>query len=217
MKRTSLIIIITAIITITLYYWGQRVHVYVFKPLTTALIIILAMQGAFKSRKKYGYLVTIGLVFCLVGDVFLMLPGKTFIKGLFSFLIAHLFFIAAFLTEGFYITWYVLLILGLTGTIIFTILLSSLNGLLWPVLFYLSVILFMAWQAIEQRVHIPAKNKTFAAIGSILFLTSDSFLAFNKFHVSLPLSHLLILSTYYAAIYFLALSIHNPAVKSLNK
>ncbi len=211
MKRTSLIIFITAIITISLYYWGQRIHVYFFKPLTTALIILLAAQGAFKTRNKYGYLVTIGLVFCIMGDVFLMLPGKTFIKGLSSFLIAHLFFIAAFLTEGFYITWYILLILGLTGTIIFAIFFPSLNGLLWPVLFYLSAILFMAWQAIEQCVHIPAKNKTFAAIGSILFLTSDSFLAFNKFHTSLPLSHFLILATYYAAIYFLALSVHDPA------
>ena len=34
------------------------------------------------------------LVFSLVGDVLLMLPGNTFIPGLASFLVAHVFYIA---------------------------------------------------------------------------------------------------------------------------
>src|ERR1700754_1832951 len=68
---------------------------FVFKPLTTLLVIAYAWpRGAGVPRQQH--LVRIGLVLSLVGDVFLLWPKEGFLPGLVSFLLAHLAYIAAF-------------------------------------------------------------------------------------------------------------------------
>ena len=59
-------------------------------------IILIAVQASFNNLSRYAGFILAGLVFSLAGDVFLMLPSDQFMAGLVSFLIAHLFYIAAF-------------------------------------------------------------------------------------------------------------------------
>jgi uncharacterized membrane protein YhhN len=68
---TSLAAITTAI-DIEAVYFGPRTNVYIFKPLTTALIIAIALtvEG---ERRGYRRLIVAGLCFSLVGDVLLIL------------------------------------------------------------------------------------------------------------------------------------------------
>jgi iron(III) transport system permease protein len=87
---------ISAFIHIRAEYRGPRRNVYIFKPLTTSLIILTALLLPDAVPAPYKWLIIAGLLFSLGGDVFLMLPQDRFVFGLVSFLIAHLFYIAAF-------------------------------------------------------------------------------------------------------------------------
>ncbi len=68
------------------------------------------------------------------------------------------------------------------------------------VIAYIAVILTMGWTAIKT-------GSKFATIGALLFIASDSYLSINKFVMPLPLSHEVIMLTYYSAQLLIALSI----------
>ena len=94
------LLIVIIFISASLYIYSDFIKnqtlKYIFKPLTTILIIILAIIHHSESTNLYGYLIITGLVFSLIGDVYLMLPIDKFIHGLAAFLIAHIFYIVAF-------------------------------------------------------------------------------------------------------------------------
>ena len=69
---------------------------YLYKPMTTAMILSLAARAAPLPSIGYRRAVVAGMLFSLAGDVFLMLPQDLFVPGLVAFLLAHLCFIAAF-------------------------------------------------------------------------------------------------------------------------
>ncbi|GAB0169971.1 lysoplasmalogenase [Lysinibacillus sp. CTST325] len=200
-------ILIAFIILFGLYYVFFLPHIaesliLIFKVIPMFLIIILAATSKNLGIKKYQLLIVIGLVFCMVGDYTL----QWFLIGLTSFLIGHIFYILAFSStnERQVPTWakIVLLVYGasmalwIAGTVF-----SSGDIVLGiAVIAYISVILTMGWTAIRT-------GSTFATIGALLFILSDSYLAINKFVMPLPFSHEFIMLTYYSAQILIALSI----------
>src|SRR3970040_1399630 len=90
------LIFLTAMLAIYGEMVGRRRLVYVFKPLTTVLIIALAAQLPAEAASRYRAAVLAGLVLSLAGDVFLMLPGDRFIAGVAPSLAAHLSSLTAF-------------------------------------------------------------------------------------------------------------------------
>ena len=86
---------VSAIVCIRGKYQGSQLRVFVFKPLTTVLLLTLALAGG-ASQTSYGSLVVIAMVLSLFGDIFLMLPKDRFLYGLLSFLAAHVVLILAF-------------------------------------------------------------------------------------------------------------------------
>ncbi|WP_241747262.1 lysoplasmalogenase [Lysinibacillus sphaericus] len=166
------------------------------------LIIILAALPKNLGVKKYQLLIIIGLVFCMVGDYTL----QWFLIGLSSFLIGHIFYIFAFLStnERQVPTWakIVLLVYGVSMAVWIagTVFSSGEVVLGIAVIAYISVILTMGWTAIRT-------GSKFATIGALLFISSDSYLAINKFVMPLPFSHEVIMLTYYGAQILIALSI----------
>src|SRR5215216_3613885 len=92
----SVAILISGLLTISAEYRGPRIQFYVFKPLTVVLIILVALETKHATTQQYKSLIVAGLLCSLVGDVFLMWPRDRFVAGLVSFLVAHLFYIAAF-------------------------------------------------------------------------------------------------------------------------
>ena len=198
---------ITAAIDIAAVYFGPRTNVYVFKPLTTVLIIVIALtvEG---ERRGYRRLIVAGLCFSLVGDVLLMLPSDQFVPGLLSFLIAHLFYIAAFRSR----------IKGSTsartalgcvayGSFMLWLLFPRLGDMKLPVSIYLLVILAMAWQALNRWAITQSRGAMFAAAGAILFVASDSMIALHRFFSPFRLAELLILVTYFTAQWLIAISV----------
>jgi uncharacterized membrane protein YhhN len=174
----------------------------VFKVIPMLLIIILAATQKNLGIKKYQLLIVIGLVFCMVGDYTL----QWFLFGLTSFLIGHIFYIFAFSStnERQVPTWakIVLLVYGASMAvwIVGTVFSSGDVVLGFAVIAYISVILTMGWTAIQT-------GSTFATIGALLFIASDSYLAVDKFVMPLPFSHEFIMLTYYSAQILIALSI----------
>ena len=141
------------------------------------------------------------LVGCLAGDVFLMLNGF-FIPGLVSFLLGHIAYIVLFKRS---VPWFasrraLIATLGVGGIMYVFLWLGGLPaGLRAPVAAYVTVIALMAAQAIGRATVLGGAPAWTVAVGACFFMLSDSLLATNKFVTPLPMSQMLVLSTYYAA------------------
>lgn len=202
----TLIILITATVHIAAENSGNRRRIYIFKPLTTSLIIAIAVLAEQPPTPLYYGLIVAGLLLSLAGDVFLMLPSDQFIAGLVSFLIAHLLYIAAFLTDsGFAASWWYIPLLY--GIIMYLILAPHISQVRIPVIIYIVVILVMGWQAAGRWHTTPNASSLRGMIGAILFVISDTTLALNRFRKPFKGARALTMSTYYAAQWLLAMSI----------
>jgi uncharacterized membrane protein YhhN len=207
MAILTLLALFSASLHIRAEYYGPQYHIYLFKPLTMVFILLIAVQADKPDTALYKYAIIAGLICSLAGDVFLMLPSDRFVAGLVSFLIAHLFYIVAFtLGRGLCFSWR-LLPCVIYGIVIFSILSPSLGKIKLPVLVYMMVILVMAWQAWERWSQIGQSATLLAFLGAVLFLISDSALAINRFREGYKSAQALILSTYFAAQWLIALSV----------
>ena len=187
---------------------------YVCKPLTTVLILWLAVGASFPVSPRYRMLVCAGLVLSLAGDVFLMLPGDWFVFGLASFLLAHLCYVVAF-TPG--SSARNKLIACAAYAVIAA---ANLAGLLpkvpaelhAPVLAYVAVLMLMGALSAARGWSLRgdarlAKSARLAAIGGALFVFSDSVLAWDRFGGGIPLAPLWVLAGYYASSWCIARSV----------
>jgi len=191
---------------------GSALQVYIFKPLTTILIIVVALLGAGPSLSGYGAFVLSAFLFALAGDVFLMLPKDRFIAGLISFLVAHLLLVVAFVVRGVGFNWWLMLLAFLPGMVMYRFLLPHLGRMKVPVFFYVSVISAMVWMAWEGLLQLGAYGPFLAALGAVLFLFSDAILAWNRFRGKFRNAEAIVLSTYYLSLFLIALSV-SPALE----
>ncbi|MEA3309198.1 MAG: lysoplasmalogenase [Chloroflexota bacterium] len=204
----SLGILISASITIHAEYKHRARQLYIFKPLTTALIWVFALQRPADGATLYHYAILTGLGFSLGGDIFLMFPQRYFLAGLASFWLGHLAYSTAFASiNGPQISlWWLLPGLGYaSGVLLF--LRGKLGPMKFPVLAYMLVILLMAGQALELWSASRSPLALCGAGGALLFLFSDTALAINRFHHQYRDSPLVVLGSYYCAQWLIALSI----------
>lgn len=200
----SILIAVSAIIAIVVNHQGHFEIYKIFKPLTTVLILALPILFWNSKNPKYNYLIIAALVFCLIGDVLLLYEDK-FLYGLASFLIGHLFFATAFISiQGFNKNLLPIIILLLFGGGYLLYLKSSLGDFLFPVVIYISVIVFMTWQAISLSINNSKKVFAMIAIAAVLFTFSDAVIAYDKFKDPFDFAGLLVLSTYWCAIFLFA-------------
>jgi uncharacterized membrane protein YhhN len=196
----------SAALTILAAYQGRRLTHYLFKPLTIVFVILIALEPNHPTSSSYRHMIIAGLLFSLAGDIFLMLPDR-FIAGLVSFLVAHLFYIAAFAFEGGRA-------LSLWGAIPFLIYGALMLKVLWPhlgrmrlpVIFYMLVILVMGWAAVSRWALTEQPGSLLAVWGALFFIASDSLLSVDKFRGRFRSAQLLIFGTYAVAQWFIALS-----------
>lgn len=187
---------------------------FVFKPLTTLLIIAFAWPRG-QARSKQRRFVRIGLVLSLLGDVALLWPREGFLPGLIAFLLAHLAYIAAFCVPvRLAARPLVFVVYAAIAALILSQLWAGVPGALRaPVVAYVMCLATMASQAgVWWRVaagRTDAALARHAAIGGALFMVSDSLLAINKFAVPLPLAPMWILLSYWVAQGFIAASLHS--------
>jgi uncharacterized membrane protein YhhN len=185
------------------------------KPLATLLLLAAAMFAWVPVSPRYRAWIVAGMVCSLIGDVLLMLPQDLFVPGLLAFLLGHLCFITAFLDDS--------RIAAHPSAWLACLLVGGLNlWLLWPsiapalriaVMVYALVLSSMGGLAIARAwSHATARDwlgvsARRAALGGVLFMLSDSLLAWNRFHGALPLATLWILGSYYVALWCIARSV----------
>jgi uncharacterized membrane protein YhhN len=181
----------------------------IFKPLTTVLILIVALLPGALPGDPYARAVALGLLCSLIGDIVLMLPGNPFLFGLLAFLAAHICYAVAFhsgaASPAF--PWILLALFAVAA-----ILLRYLWRALTPVVrgaasLYMAAIVLMASLAMARFVSTPLPHSLSAAAGAALFMASDAMLVINRFRTPFRLVHLAVLGTYYAAQLLIALSV----------
>ena len=198
-------------ISLSALLWGEFIKSkslrYVFKPLTILLIIFIPILNPQLSWGiNYSSLIIAGLFLSMFGDIFLMFSEKYFIPGLIAFLLAHLVYIAAFISvDGIHYSWISFIFL-ITGILIFKLLNKKLGKLQIPVALYISAIAIMAWQSWELCLSTGSYGFGLAAVGTILFLISDFALSVNKFLKPLNFAQFIILPTYFFAQWLIASS-----------
>jgi len=186
---------------------GRRVPTGVLKPLPVALGMLWAIACTPAVSERYRWLVVAGLAFSMAGDVFL-LSKERFVPGLASFLVAHVFYVAAFLPEG-GLVWPPLLVLGGVALLLLRVLWPHLGSFRGPVLGYVAVIAAMAWQAVVRGTApgAPQPSGLLAAVGAAIFMASDATLAYDRFARRFAGAHAVVMVTYYTAQLLIAASV----------
>jgi uncharacterized membrane protein YhhN len=170
---------------------------YLCKPGTlVALIAAAALLDPHRGSVRAWFVAA--LVLSLVGDVLLMLPREQFVGGLGAFLLAHVCFIAGFVAGGLRAPAFALALLG-TAVVLAPVARRVLRGvqahepaLRPPVVAYLIVIATMLAAAV-------ASGNAFAAVGAVLFVTSDSMIAWSRFVAPFEAAPVVIMVTYHLA------------------
>lgn len=173
----------------------------IFKLIPMILIIVYAFRQLPAKPPLSMRLILIGLCFCMLGDAFI---AVSFIAGLGAFLVGHVFYVTGFMKQSRMKKWSIraAVPIALYSFIIGWQLISSLlaggnDPLVIPVITYMLVISLMALSAIMTG------NK-WAIAGSLLFVLSDTILSWNMFVSNIPISDVLIMTTYYSAQFLIA-------------
>ena len=188
---------------------GWWLH-WICKPAATCWLLVwlsLAGAGVPAGHRGYRRWVLAGLGLSLAGDVLLMLPYGLFVPGLIAFLLAHLCYIAAFRSGW---TARAVVLSGAVSAVVAGANLWGLwphlpSGMQLPVTAYVVVIAVMAALA-GARALSGAPRGRWAAVGAILFVASDSWLAWDRFAGPLPAAIAGVLVTYWAAQWAIAVS-----------
>ncbi len=174
------------------------------KPLPVA---ILAWLVFIERPDVYGRRTVAGLVLSAVGDA-LLVTDAHFLAGLAAFLVAHLAYTFAFLSDERrlraeralpFVVWLLAARLYLQ---------PNLYGMSGPVTVYMLAIGVMMWRAAARvgRKGAPTPAEWSALAGAALFGLSDTILAINRFRVPLPRADDLVILLYWAGQYGIARS-----------
>jgi uncharacterized membrane protein YhhN len=182
------------------------------KPLIVGSLILFFYLRSDHLLPKTRKLMLLALSFSLIGDVLIMfedISNNYFLAGLVSFLLAHIMYIFVFLEKRNQsikpIAFITLLLIYAFG--LFYLLKDSLDDLLIPVIFYVVAILIMTITATLRKEKVLSLSYNLVLLGALLFMISDSFIALNKFYTPVAYEHIIIMSTYALAQYFIVMGV----------
>ena len=180
----SRILSVAGLIAALIYIVGLWANLPAVELITKGIPVLCLIIWVFQlPRDRFTSLIMVGLIFSLAGDMLLQVSKDLFVVGLLSFLVAHLFYIAAFLGVTRRGSWVRLLPFAAWGLIAFLILQPYVGDMLLPVAGYIIVIEVMLWRA-AALVGAHGKSQTFelaTLLGALAFGLSDTLLAFNRF------------------------------------
>lgn len=179
---------------------------YVCKP-TAAVIFLMTALTLDPADEVARAVLVVALVFCVAGDVFLMLPRDAFLPGLGSFAVAQILFTVSFALREPTLTG---AIVGVVAVVVGATVLArrfigalrrSGSGSMVPaILVYVTVISAMVVSAV-------AGGSPVAIAGAVLFMISDSLIAEERFVSSRRWQRLVIIVTYHMALAGLVLGL----------
>lgn len=181
------------------------------KTILSCLFILTALVQP-HHFSEYFYILLIGLIFCLGGDVFLALPQqRMFLYGLVTFLLGHVCYVICF----FYVadlnlwTWGGSAIGLAISSLVFFWLRPHLGPMLVPVIAYIVVITAMVIGAftVLGDTRLPSTGRFLVVLGAVSFYISDLFVARDRFLKTEFANRLLGLPLYYTGQFLLAFSV----------
>lgn len=205
---------------------GKKIYLYLFQVIAIFHVIMIAAGQedlAFYSKplliptlflyfisnhrlSAFRELIAAALIFSWIGDVLLMFVYKSstyFLLGLSAFLIAHVFYILFYhkvrLKENIQSRWWLVPVVAVYYAVLISFLFPRLGTMRVPVPVYGIVITFMLLLALHMLFLRAKAAGTQMAFGAILFIISDSILAFNKFYQPFEQSGWMIMLTYCVA------------------
>jgi uncharacterized membrane protein YhhN len=185
---------------------------YFAKPLIMIWIAVYFMLSARKTA--FTIPVLLAFFFSWIGDNLLMLSGKNelfFFAGVGGFFCAQLCYIYTFSKysekggKGYLQKnpWLAVFFLAYVAGMLF-LLFPGLEGMMKPIItLYAISLMLMSMMALNRSGRVGERSFWLVFVGSILFLLSDSLIAFNKFHSEIPLAGFLIMLSYIAAQYLI--------------
>lgn len=158
---------------------GRADWVLPLKPIPVLVLAALVLP----REGRYCRLVVAGLALSAVGDVFLELGPQRFLPGVGAFFLAHLAYIAAFLSAEKRLRPLAALPALLLGILVFPRLLPGLEkqNLFVPVLVYTVALCVMVWRSLARLAPGAAAPLYAGALGAFAFALSDSLLALDRF------------------------------------
>lgn len=184
-----------------LYFWAFNARrarlALALKPLP---VLCLAVWVAAGARSADAWLVAAGLVVSMVADVVI---ESSFLGGLATFLLAHVAYVAAFVSRTSEPRLLLLLPFAGWGVAVLWRLWPGLGAMRVPVVVYAVVICTMMWRA-AATVGLPGGWTALA--GAVLFAASDTLIAFDRFHRPLAHGRYAIMALYWAGQFLIAWS-----------
>ncbi len=174
---------------------GNRFMEYIFNPLTMVALVCVAMSID-PSSESARWLMLIGLLLSMAGDIFLMLPSDLFVPGLASFLLAHILYVVALAALGVSLGG---VVMGLVVAVVAALVVgrrivdgaaAADRALRIPVIAYMGAISAMVTFAFGTAVF-------FAIVGALLFFISDAVLGWTRFVSQFSRSRQLVMVTYH--------------------
>lgn len=166
-----------------------RKQSFLFKPISTLLIIAIAglsfLEPVYNPRYSIG--IMIGLLFSFGGDLALLFQEKRkpFMIGLILFLIAHIVYSVTFSLIGHFTLWDILTaaILLTAGLIFYRLIEQNLGAMKIPVIAYILIISLMVNRAFSTFASpdLTPGQAWMISVGAVLFYISDIILAANRF------------------------------------
>ena len=199
-----LIFILVSLIDICAILLGNSIWQTLSKPLIIPALIAYYLIRTTSMNKWY----VIALIFSFAGDVLLLDKSNLFLMGIAAFLITQLLYISIFakgLKDSSFVNKLKALLPFLVYFIVLiTVLKPGLQDFFIPVLIYgLAISLFGTVALLNyliKRDMISLRLFT----GAVLFILSDSLIAFNKFHHERSFYPVIIMITYIVAQYLIA-------------
>ena len=206
--------IVISVFYLLLIIFGHVNIAWYFKPFLLLFLILATYKSNVFSTKKF---LLYALTFSWIGDIILMFVDKGewyFIFGLISFLIAHILFIVLFVkqksegnhTKNWSFRLGFIAVLVYLGSMLW-LLFPKLGDLKIPVSVYSFTISLMLVMAIKGYFSWQKPINLLILIGALFFVTSDSFLAINKFYNPILSANFIIMFTYIVAQYCITVGI----------
>ena len=179
-------------------------------PLSALFIIAALIQP--HPLASFFYLMLIGLICCMAGDICLVFSQKTmFLSGLVAFLVGHIWYTVAFFhtTDIHQLAWIGFVVLLVAGGWIYVWLKPHLGSMKLPVMLYILFISLMvvgAWTVLGNG-NLSLTGRLMVFTGAVFFYFSDLFVARQRFIRTSFRNRFVGLPLYYLGQYLLAFSI----------
>lgn len=191
----------------TRYFHGEYPDLEFYSKIALMPVLILSCFALKKSKvTSIGLPLFLALLFSWFGDI-LLTNDDNFLLGLGAFFVAHGFFIYSFLksnVRNHEVSLLQKLPIYMFGLIFISVMLflkiqPNLEEMLFPVVAYMAVLVGMNIAAMNRYKRVNTLSFWLVMIGGLLFMVSDTLIAFDRFNNRIENAGIYIMSTYIIA------------------